>query len=148
MLSGSNANHFTFPHIYQLAFLTPGKDPSNAFIRKLNCLEIPEDTSSLPSLEASVPNLSGAGVGVHLGQLQLGLGAGSRREAEVADDVPESLSSSAARLDRGSLGQLCMAKAGEEEVAPGGRIMKKNGKHTSLSHARRTPAVWYGRAGP
>jgi len=54
--------------------------------------EVPQDTSSLSTLDTSVPDLCRASVAVHLGELQLGLRAHTRRELHVADDVAQSLS--------------------------------------------------------
>lgn len=54
-------------------------------------LEVSQDTSSLPTLDTSVPDLCRASVAVHLGELQLGVSAHTSRELHVADDVAESL---------------------------------------------------------
>lgn len=54
-------------------------------------LEVPENTAALSTHDAPVPDLRGAGVGVHLRQLQLGFGAHARRQGRVADEVSEGL---------------------------------------------------------
>lgn len=55
-------------------------------------LEVSEDSSSLSSLETSIPDLRRACVAVHLRQLKLGLGAGTRGQTEVTNYITESLS--------------------------------------------------------
>jgi hypothetical protein len=54
--------------------------------------EVPENTPCHTSCYASVLDLCGAGVGVHLGELQLSLGADTLGQRSVADDVTEGLS--------------------------------------------------------
>ena len=53
--------------------------------------EVAQDTATLTAHYASIPDLGRAGVAVHLGELELGFGADSRREGRVADDVSKSL---------------------------------------------------------
>jgi hypothetical protein len=95
--------------IYQLAFFTPGRFPASALIRNWYCdtvstmychlnrsaypskPEVAEDTTALAAHYAPVLDLCEACVAVHLGELELGLGADSLRERGVADDVPEGL---------------------------------------------------------
>jgi hypothetical protein len=102
---------------YQLARFTPGKFPAIASILKLNCrhvssrsgarcaasvlpwsysysshLEIAQNTTSLTSHDASIANLRGTGIRVHLRELQLSFGADSRSQGSVSDDVAECLS--------------------------------------------------------
>lgn len=55
-------------------------------------LEVPEDTPSLSSEQAPVPDLGRVRVAVHLRELELGLGAHARGERGVPDDVAEGLS--------------------------------------------------------
>lgn len=53
--------------------------------------EIPEHTTGSARGHTAVLDLCWAGVAVHLGQLELGLGASTLRKAGVADDVAERL---------------------------------------------------------
>ena len=95
---------------YQLALLTPGKFPAMASILKLNCavstmhtnrraftyschFKIAQDTSTLTAHDTSIADLCRPRVAVHLRQLQLGLGADSRCQGRVADNVAKSLPS-------------------------------------------------------
>lgn len=54
-------------------------------------LEIPQDTPTLPTQYAPVPDLRRPRVAVHLRQLQLGLGPRPRGQRRVADDVAQRL---------------------------------------------------------
>lgn len=54
--------------------------------------EVTENTLSLAASNTSILDLGGAGVAVHLRQLQLSLGARALRQECVADDVAECLS--------------------------------------------------------
>lgn len=54
--------------------------------------EISENTPRYASGRTSVLDLCGIGVTVHLGELELGLGADTHGERGVADEVAESLS--------------------------------------------------------
>lgn len=65
--------------------------PSRAFTHSVES-EIPEHTTGSTRGHTAVLDLCWAGVAVHLGQLKLGLGAGTLRKAGVANDVAECLS--------------------------------------------------------
>ena len=62
--------------------------------------EVAEDTTALAAHYAPVLDLCEARVAVHLGKLELGLGADSLRECGVADDVSEGLSVQSSALKR------------------------------------------------
>ena len=50
-------------------------------------LEVPQHTPSLPSFYTTITDLCGPCVAVHLAQFELGLGARSCWEAQIANDI-------------------------------------------------------------
>lgn len=53
--------------------------------------EVPEHTPRNPTSHTSILDLRRPRVGVHLGELELGLSAHTLRETRVADDITKSL---------------------------------------------------------
>lgn len=73
--------------------------------------EVAHNTSALASHYTSVLELGGAGVGVHLGELELCLGTDTLRQCSVADHVAQSLSGreTESALQSGQLDARCDA---------------------------------------
>jgi len=91
--------------------------------------EVSEHTASSTRCHTAVLNLCGPGVGVHLRQLELGLGTGTARERGVADHVterlaiiPENVRSRCRQLDA-QMGAFPVAAG----VSPQGRVSYRSG---------------------
>lgn len=108
--------------LYQLAFFTPGSSPARACVRNWYCAhgdqvsqmvrkhhedqfiirpayscnsEIAYHTPGNTTCYTSVLDLGGPGVGMHLRELQLGLGTDTLGKRGVADNVAKSLTEAA-----------------------------------------------------
>lgn len=116
-----------------------------AVLHPYSChLKVAQDTSSLAAHDASVPDLRGARIAVHLGELQLGLGAHARRERRVADDVSE-------RLPVGGTRRVSIGSSTRKETARGVDATgvewrdgeEKEDAHLSVSNCSKTlRLVW------
>lgn len=105
--------------------------------------EVAENTTAFTTGDTPVDDLRGAGVAVHLSELELGLRAGALREGGVADDVSECLSVFS------SISHPCMPileVRGEEVLL--GDCSDGWLNCTFLARVRQRPCAWCGRGSP